>query len=79
MLLMFTTTQHAAHIEVSIVLQSGTTVGTGFAQSPQTARYFACIDAVDADFCEAACGHSRFLSEREENSVRAAAALKGYR
>jgi hypothetical protein len=60
---MFTTTNCTnGALKVCIVLASGRVVGTGYAMSPANAYYFACVDARDAGFADAAAGHAREAS-----------------
>lgn len=42
---MFVTRKHDGYVEVSIVLSDGTTIGTGYGPSLETAAYFACKHA----------------------------------
>lgn len=67
---MFVMRNHDGYVEVSIVLSNGTTIGTGYGPSLETAAYFACRHAARTGNRIAAHGHARYLSESHETIIR---------
>lgn len=68
---MFTYRKASNSQAATIVLSDGTVAGEGYAPDRKVAEYFACQDAVLCGYYDAACGHSVFLSERDELAIRA--------
>lgn len=68
-----------SHFRAQIKISNGSVVGVGLASKSESAKFRACLDAVQKGNCEAACGHAVFLGAKKEATIRKIAAKRGYR